>query len=256
MRGAAKTIFVLVQVDAHDLEPMLGYGRVHGGHDQALVQVFVPECALVHGLVQGRWRLQVQDQVHGLDYGRIQVRASGPAPAQSLVRDQDIGLELVQVPVLGQARDPELDRELGLGPAQDAGHDDRDKVVVECGHQTQYSPLATTVLMAMNRSLSCFVNLSQDSISSKAMALPMPMSLIMLAGKPRSMSADPSQNKHACSIQYSSMRLVTSGYMSSILIQSMVKALYTSMGVNLFEDKVLAKSATVYEFDSEGLILT
>lgn len=42
----------------------------------------------------------------------------------------------------------------------------------------------------------------------------------------------------------------------SILIQSMVKALYTSMGVNLFEDKVLAKSATVYEFDSEGLILT
>ena len=110
--------------------------------------------------------------------------------------------------------------------------------------------------MAMNRSLSCFVNLSQDSISSKAMALPMPMSLIMLAGKPRSMSADPSQNKHACSIQYSSMRLVTSGYMSSILIQSMVKALYTSMGVNLFEDKVLAKSATVYEFDSEGLILT
>lgn len=193
MRGAAKTIFVLVQVDAHDshdLEPMLGYGRVHGGHDQALVQVFVQECALVHGLVQGRWRLQVQDQVHGLDYGRIQVRASGPAPAQSLVRHA-IKTLAAQVPVLGQARHPELDRELGLGPAQDAGHDDRDKVVVGCGHQTQYSPLATTVLMAMNRSLSCFVNLSQDSISSKAMALPMPMSLIMLAGKPRSMSADP-----------------------------------------------------------------
>lgn len=106
MRGAAKTIFVLVQVDAHDshdLEPMLGYGRVHGGHDQALVQVFVQECALVHGLVQGRWRLQVQDQVH------VQVRASGPAPAQSLVRDQDIGLELVRV----LERDPDLDRELG-----------------------------------------------------------------------------------------------------------------------------------------------